>query len=218
MELIKFNKATGSIEINLDSIFYVTEIREVVKRKGQVVLNERRINFIKEIEYIFYMADWSDNNQFVNLSDKERNLAAKEACELPVKWEADELIKRAVDKYIKIQQDYSPTAKALIALKRGLRNTALYYENLGKQVERHNDTLVKLNLEATSAQPDALDQIITQEELLNTVLANASKVLLEAPAKLEKALSEIESLENRMRTEQQKKIEVVGGGNPYNRE
>ena len=218
MELIKFNKVTGSIEINQTSIYYVNEIREVIKRKGQIVVNDKRVSFIKEIEYIFYMADWSDNNQFVNLGDAERNVIAKETAELPLRWEADELIKRAISKYIKIQQDYSPTAKALIALKRGLRSTALYYENLGKQIERHNEALHKLNLEASNADIDSLNAVIAQEELLNTILANSSKILLEAPSKLEKASGEIEALEKRIRTEQQKKIEVVGGGNPYNRE
>jgi len=221
LQLIRFNKVTGELEINIGSVYYVPDIAIIMTRLKPSMEDtggQLKIHNKKEMMYIFYMADWTSVNYLQSLPDDIRHDKAKGEAKLPDEWKPDKAIIDAIATYIKIQQRYVPSAKMLITLKRGLASLSLYYTNLEKQNSQLNKRLTMLTNLAFGSDTSANVELIKETEMVNSLLAANAKVILDGISKLEKAHNDIISFEKKVRTEETIAAEIIGGGKPYNRE
>ena len=221
LQLILYNRVTGELEINLDSVYYVPEMGAIMRRVKPTKDDEdgrKKLLNRKELIYVFHVADWSSNNFLHALTDDERLTKAKEVAKLPVDWKCDKVVNAAINAYIEIQQKYIPSAKMLITLKRGLMSLSVYYDNLQLQNNRLTTRLTELS-NATFGTDSKLNvELINETELVNGLLAQNAKTILDGISKLEKAHNDISAFEKKVRTEETKALEIIGGGKPYNRE
>jgi len=222
LQLITFNKVTGELEINLNSIYYVPDIAAIMKRRSpsmEDIVGTAKILNKKELMYVFYMADWTSTNYLQALSDEDRDREAKREARLAPEWTPDVIVATVISKYIAIQQKYMPSARMLITLKKGLYSLSLYYANLEKQnstLNKRLDMLTKLAFSSNDATTNI--ELLKETEMVNGLLAANTKVILDGISKLEKAHNDITAFEKKVRTEETIAAEIIGGGKPYRRE
>jgi len=87
LQLIRFNKVTGELEINIGSVYYVPDIAIIMTRLKPSMEDtggQLKIHNKKEMMYIFYMADWTSVNYLQSLPDDIRHDKARVKLNFPM--------------------------------------------------------------------------------------------------------------------------------------
>ena len=161
--------------------------------------------------YIYLMYDY--NSSFADLDDKRRHKDSVKESNLPETWTPNAAEQDAIDRYIKLQDDKTPTLKVVANLKRGLTMSADVVkfqtdrmEHIKAAILQMGDTLDYTNTESLSVY-NSLVETLTKS--LTSFLPLADKINL--------TLDSVVKLESKVIVEMGKDKEAAGGKSIGNR-
>jgi hypothetical protein len=202
MKLFTINKTTNDIEVSNSYILGTPEFKALIESKtynSSVLL------------YVFFMADWSGENWLAGYQEEERSIKAiKESGVFP-SLVTNKTVVAAIDKYVEIQQNLSPSISALITAKLTLRQATNFLVDITKQNE-----ILKLNIdkltELAAESNDTIEtsKVISQINTFNSAIKNNIGDLLNIVNNIAKTIGDIEKLELKVREEYKEQIERVG--------
>lgn len=214
MKLLNVDKNTGELIIENEIILATPEFK---KLKDRLVVGGKDLNGYsktynkKELLYVFFIADWTGDNWLAGYSDNERHKAAIKECVLEENFKPDNDILKAIEKYIEIQKEHSPTISALITAKRSLNQAGKFIVDIVKQTEILQETVKKLTgLVKDEEDIKQTSSIMSQINTFNTAIKSNINDLLSTVSTITKYILDIEKLERKVKEEHKESIERVG--------
>lgn len=213
---------SGNLTINRLEVLTIVEFATLLKRRkgmaGDSEGREKKLNTL-EMTYVKYMADAiQDNNFYAAFEKSERATKIIRDIGLPKDWAPDEAVEAAIEKYIEIQETYSPTASLLNSLLRGLKTSSRSVDVFAaqmnvvlKQVEQKVDDIITQSVVLD-------DEAITEINNLNSIAFNNMDRLMNIANSLPKALKSVEELTIQVKKETGKAKDLKGGQSKGRRE
>jgi hypothetical protein len=187
----------GELIINHDAIRGIEPFTTLIKRqrktKGDADGRKKIIN-LKELKYVYFMADWDTYHR--GLSDYDKPRKAKKDCGLPTNWTPDEIVKACIAKYKEVVDYYMPSARILIAIEKGLSMSATAVESYIAQME----TVIRMNnarLKGNNLAPEVAIEIMES----NRVIQININEILSLGTKLPKTIDGVTALQDKVRKE-----------------
>lgn len=221
IELLTFDDA-GNLVINRLEVQSIAVFNTLLKRRkgmaGDSEGREKKLNTM-EMAYVKYMADGDlDANIYAAFEKPERSKKIILDLGLPAGWEPDEDVQAAIDKYVEIQETYSPTVALLNSLLRGLKTSSRSVDTFASQM---NIVLKQIDQKVSDimSHPAGMDEAaIAAINSLNGIAFNNMDRLMEIANKLPKALDSIEKLATQVKKEVGKSKDLKGGQEKGRRE
>jgi hypothetical protein len=209
--LFYLDRETGDVIIDDNYVKTVPEFNALYKRKKE--------QGMKELKFVFFMADWTAANYLRDYDDKQRsNLALKDS-KLSNDWTPDAAVGKAITKYINIQIEYSGTIKMLITLRRAIMSKAEAVDLLDRQNKRLLSRIEQLMTEDTTGYNVA--ELATIDEAIaaaNEKFVNNSKTITTLTTDYERGIKLVNDLETKVKEETEAMLEITGKRKLGNRE
>jgi len=209
--LFYLDRETGDVIIDDNYVKTVPEFNALYKRKKE--------QGMKELKFVFFMADWTAANYLRDYDDKQRsNLALKDS-KLSNDWTPDAAVGKAITKYINIQIEYSGTIKMLITLRRAIMSKAEAVDLLDRQNKRLLSRIEQLMTEDTMGYNVA--ELATIDEAIaaaNEKFVNNSKTITTLTSDYERGIKLVNDLETKVKEETEAMLEITGKRKLGNRE
>jgi hypothetical protein len=209
--LFYLDRETGDVIIDDNYVKTVPEFNALYKRKKE--------QGMKELKFVFFMADWTAANYLRDYDDKQRsNLALKDS-KLSNDWTPDAAVGKAITKYINIQIEYSGTIKMLITLRRAIMSKAEAVDLLDRQNKRLLSRIEQLMTEDTMGYNVA--ELATIDEAIaaaNEKFVNNSKTITTLTTDYERGIKLVNDLETKVKEETEAMLEITGKRKLGNRE
>jgi len=209
--LFYLDRETGDVIIDDNYVKTVPEFNALYKRKKE--------QGMKELKFVFFMADWTAANYLRDYDDKQRsNLALKDS-KLSNDWTPDAAVGKAITKYINIQIEYSGTIKMLITLRRAIMSKAEAVDLLDRQNKRLLTRIEQLMTEDTTGYNVA--ELATIDEAIaaaNEKFVNNSKTITTLTTDYERGIKLVNDLETKVKEETEAMLEITGKRKLGNRE
>ncbi len=209
--LFYLDRETGDVIIDDNYVKTVPEFNALYKRKKE--------QGMKELKFVFFMADWTAANYLRDYDDKQRsNLALKDS-KLSNDWTPDAAVGKAITKYINIQIEYSGTIKMLITLRRAIMSKAEAVDLLDRQNKRLLTRIEQLMTEDTMGYNVA--ELATIDEAIaaaNEKFVNNSKTITTLTTDYERGIKLVNDLETKVKEETEAMLEITGKRKLGNRE
>lgn len=222
MEIFTVSK-DGTLAINMPVVRSMKEFNDIIKTR--MVDNKEDLNGslkvmnFKALLFVFYMAEWRKTNPLAAFPEQERIVKAKEEAGISPDWKPNMMIQAAIDKYIKIMTQYSPNARTLIGLKRGLMQTGHQIEISVEQNQQIVDAIAVMtkSVFADTGSEDFTKKLLSLQDM-NKVFRDNTEYLLGITKKLDIAMESLDEMEKRVQEDFNKATEIIGGGKIGNRE
>jgi hypothetical protein len=189
--------SSGDLVINHDAIRGIEPFTTLIKRqrksKGDADGRKKIIN-LKELKYVYFMADWDTYHR--GLSDYDKPRKAKKDCDLPANWKPDDVVKACIKKYKEVIDYYMPSARILIAIEKGLSMSATAVESYIVQME----TVIRMNnnrLKDSGLTPEVAAEIMESNRIIQTNITE----ILSLGTKLPKTIDGVSALQDKVRKE-----------------
>jgi hypothetical protein len=222
--LYKYDSDLKEVIFDNEIIAKVPEFRSLLSRKtthrGDADGRKKILNN-KELFYVFLMADWTDKNYLSGVPENDKHLKACKEAEMDDDWKPDVYVTQAIKKYKEIQIKLSPSISTLIAVKKSLIQSNTMYSTLSIQNDRLVNKIQLLTDEfsrLTIGDEKTFNQILIALNQANDILQQNVLRTLDFVAKIEKAIEQVDKLENKVRSETKANRKIVGDRKLGNRE
>lgn len=221
----KVNKETWTLELETAIILEVKEFKKLISRiktmPGDAAGRYKKLN-MKEFLYVFFMSEWTAANILAALPDDERHEKAVMLCDMPDGWEPDAVVEQAIDRYIWMQTQLSPTAKTLIAAKRTLYQMSTAFKIIEKQngiliniIEKHTEKLQFTNDDDGDVNlADTLNELNSASDALQNNMVRVTDNV----KRIEDSLKRLNTLEETVKNETKENAAIYGNRILGNRE
>lgn len=188
---------------------------------GDAAGRYKKLN-MKEFLYVFFMSEWTAANILAALPDDERHEKAVMLCDMPDGWEPDAVVEQAIDRYIWMQTQLSPTAKTLIAAKRTLYQMSTAFKIIEKQngiliniIEKHTEKLQFTNDDDGDVNlADTLNELNSASDALQNNMVRVTDNV----KRIEDSLKRLNTLEETVKNETKENAAIYGNRILGNRE
>lgn len=167
----------------------------------------------REMQYVFYMANWTRKNPYYALDEIEKANKAKEACEMDPKWVPDELVQECINYYIEYTIKYTPTAKFVNEVEVMIMQAADFAAVLRKANQQLLSN-VESQMSGVMTSGDEAAALSVAMVQLSANISSAFKLM----AEIEAANKRRAALSKQLKEEEEQTINITGGKAIGNRE
>ncbi len=161
--------------------------------------------------FIYFMYDYGSS--FSDLNDKERNIKSIKEANLPPEWTPNAMEKEAIEKYVQLQIDKTPTLKIVTNLKRGLTMSS---DIIKLQIDRMETVMLNVGMMAETLDYTKTDEVTAYNLLVETLSKNLL-AFLPMSESINKTLDSIVKLEEKVIVELGSGETAAGGKEIGNR-